>query len=336
MKNKLLASSIVIGIVATLFMCVACAQQVRQTVTPEKQVQAKAEVTKQAAQNAQAQIKAQETQPSGVSLYQEEPRLLKPVECGACHKREYERLKTSNSKHRFDCLRCHTKLHAYIPPKHNYKEIMPKCTRCHGLKHGKAFPNCLQCHTDPHSPLDIPFTGVQKKMKGPKGKMVVACEVCHWNPEGKQMQEHPCKHNTEEGCVGCHIEAIDATKHGMKPTCFDCHEPHVQGQTYKECLVCHNPHMAKNILQYPEDTDNKVCGSCHTTIYKHLQENHTKHSDLHCAECHVRHGEIPKCQDCHGLPHGEALHKKFPNCLTCHLDPHNLPVLKNPEIKKGK
>ncbi|NPA95764.1 MAG: cytochrome C [Thermodesulfobacteria bacterium] len=325
MKNKLLAEGLlVLGIIATLFLCVACAKQVKEVAAPEKLQVAEAVAAQQGPSTPAPQA-------DGVSLYQQEPRSLKPVECGSCHKGEYTRLKNSNSKHRFDCLRCHTQLHAYIPPKHNYEEIMPKCTRCHGLKHGKAFPKCLQCHTDPHSPLDIPFTGVQKKMKGPNGKMVVACEVCHWEPEGKQMQEHPCKHNTEEGCVGCHIDAIDATKHGMKPTCFDCHEPHVQGQTYQDCLVCHNPHMAKNILQYPEDTDNKVCGSCHDTIYEDLQRNHTKHSELHCAECHVRHGQIPKCQDCHGLPHGEALHKRFPNCLKCHLDPHNLPVLKKSE-----
>ncbi len=262
----------------------------------------------------------------GVELYKGEPRSIQPVQCGSCHRGEYKKLQASNSKHRFDCLKCHTKLHAYIPTKKNYKAIMPKCTRCHGLKHGDAFPNCLQCHTDPHTPLDIPFSGVQQKVKNRHGKKVVACEVCHYNPEGKEMEEYPCKHNTEVGCVGCHITGIDATKHGMKPTCFDCHEPHIQGQTYKDCLVCHRPHSAKHILKYPENIDNKVCGSCHTKIYEDLQRNHTKHTDLYCATCHEHHGEIPKCQKCHGEPHGAEIHHKFPNCLKCHVDPHNLPV----------
>ncbi len=324
MKKKFLTSSLlVIGCLATLLLCIACAKQIQEPVNPEQQ--AKSQVTaasEMAPTTTVTTEKATGKQPAGVDLYKQTPRMLKPVECGSCHKREYERLRTSNSKHRFDCLNCHTKLHAYIPPKKNYEQIMPKCTRCHGLKHGKAFPKCLQCHEDPHSPKDIPFEAVSKKMKTKSGKSVVACKVCHAS-EAKEMAKYPCKHNTAVGCTGCH-----ADKHGVKPSCLDCHEPHVEGQTYKDCLVCHRPHSAKNILQYPEDTDNKVCGSCHSGIYEDLQKNHTKHSDLYCADCHVRHGQIPKCQKCHGEPHGPALHKKYPNCLQCHIDPHNLPVLK--------
>ncbi len=261
--------------------------------------------------------------PKGVELYKDEPAPILPVQCGSCHKVEYKRLQLSNSRHRFDCLKCHTKLHSYIPPRKNWHEIMPKCARCHGFKHGKEFPDCLQCHIDPHSPLDIPFSGVEHKVVNSAGREVVACEVCHYDPEGKEMETYPCKHNTAVGCTGCH-----ADKHGVRPSCFDCHEPHVQGQTYADCLVCHRPHSAKNILKYPEDMNNNVCGSCHTGLYQNLQQNHTKHSDLYCAACHERHGEIPECQKCHGEPHGALIHKRFPRCLDCHMDPHNLPVKK--------
>jgi len=332
MKKKLFTiCSLFCTLTVTLLLCAACAKQLQKPENAQPEVKAEqssAKTTEQAKSASQEVEKKAQEQPAGVELYSEEPRSLKPVDCGACHRGEYDRLKQSNSKHRFDCLNCHTQLHAYVPPKNNYQEIMPKCATCHGMQHGKAFPKCLQCHADPHSPKTIPFSGVQKKMKGPGGKMVVACKVCHWNPEGKEMAEYPCKHNKEVGCTGCHIDAINATQHGMKPTCFDCHEPHVTGQTYSDCLVCHRPHSAKNILKYPEDTPNNVCGSCHSGIYQDLQDNHTKHSDLQCATCHERHGQIPKCQDCHGEPHGAALHKKFPNCLQCHIDPHNLPVLK--------
>ncbi|OPX36106.1 MAG: hypothetical protein B1H12_07710, partial [Desulfobacteraceae bacterium 4484_190.2] len=77
---------------------------------------------------------------AGAELYTGQPQSIKPIQCGSCHRGEYTRLQNSNSKHRFDCLKCHTQLHAYIPTKNNYKEIMPKCSRCHGLKHGEAFP----------------------------------------------------------------------------------------------------------------------------------------------------------------------------------------------------
>jgi predicted CXXCH cytochrome family protein len=264
-----------------------------------------------------------EQQAAEAPLYKEIPRSLSPVECASCHNGQYVRLQQSNSKHRFECTDCHDQLHAYIPSKNNYKDIIPKCSNCHDLPHGEAFPGCSKCHEDPHSPLNIPFSGVEQKIKNKAGQSVVACSVCHFK-EGDEMNAHPCKHNVNVGCTGCH-----ADKHGVRPTCFDCHEPHVAGQSYADCLVCHAPHSAKNILPYPEEISNTVCASCHTKIYDDLQANHTKHTDLQCASCHVTHGQIPKCQKCHGEPHGAALHKRFPNCLECHVDPHNLPV--NPQ-----
>jgi predicted CXXCH cytochrome family protein len=269
-------------------------------------------------EKAAASVKSEES--SSAPLYTETPRSLPPVECGSCHGGEYTRLQQSNSKHRFDCLDCHDQLHAYIPTANNYKEIIPKCANCHDLPHGAAFPGCAQCHQDPHTPLIIPFSGVEQKIKNKAGKSVVACSVCHLK-EGAEMDKHPCIHNTEVGCTGCH-----ADKHGVRPTCFDCHEPHVAGQTYANCLECHAPHSAKNILHYAVETPNNVCGSCHDGIYNDLQQNHTKHTDVQCADCHLTHGQIPQCQRCHGEPHGKTVHQKFPDCLKCHLDPHNLPV----------
>ncbi len=304
----------------------ACANQGQNGSTgnaeqPAVAASAQAAETPAAATTEQAAPAKAEQQAADAPLYTEAPKVLTPVECGACHGGEYSKLRASNSKHRFECTDCHEQLHAYVPSKNNYAEIMPKCSSCHDLPHGEAFTQCLQCHQDPHTPLDIPFSGVEQKIKNKAGQSVVACEVCHYNPEGKEMETYPCKHNTNVGCTGCH-----ADKHGVRPSCFDCHEPHVTGQTYADCLVCHRPHSAKNILPYPEDIANNVCGSCHTQIYNDLQSNHTKHSDLQCATCHVKHGQIPKCQKCHGEPHGAAVHKKFPNCLECHVDPHNLPV----------
>ncbi len=263
------------------------------------------------------------------SLYTAVPRSLTPVECGSCHPGEYKLLRESESKHRFFCTDCHQQLHAYVPTKDNYASIMPQCADCHELPHGEPFTMCKECHQDPHTPLDIPFEGVSKNYPDGAGKEVVACEVCHYETEGKEFADNPTKHNEEEvGCTGCH-----ADKHGYRPTCFDCHDPHVEGQPYEECLVCHRPHSAKNILPYPEETDNKVCGSCHDEVFDNLQVNLTKHSELQCATCHTVHGEIPKCQDCHESPHGKKMHKKFADCLECHVDPHNMPVEPEKEVE---
>ncbi len=321
---------VVIGLLVTSFF-VACAKQEQAAVegpppvkvakaeTKAPPAEAKAAETTQATETKEAESK--EKAPSGAALYEQPVKPLTPVECARCHYPIFKDLKESKSKHRFECTNCHQQFHVYNPIKKNWEEIMPKCQRCHQLPHGKDFPNCLQCHENPHSPLTIPFDVLVQTRKVGK-KEVIQCALCH-KKESAEMNAHPSKHN-EVGCQGCHAE-----KHGYIPNCLDCHEPHVEGQTYEDCLVCHSPHSPTAIKPYPEETDNAVCGSCHTEIYENLQTNHTKHSELYCATCHTKHGYIPKCQDCHGEPHGAALHKKFPNCLECHVDPHNLPVLSN-------
>ncbi len=324
MKIKLKGMA-VMAVLATTFLLAACASQQagdkKTESTSGKTVAAARGGTTEGA-NAATEKKAA-PQAAGAALYEVTPPPLKPVDCGHCHVNQFTDLKKSKTKHRFDCKKCHTQFHVYNPRKKNYERIMPKCTRCHGLKHGEAFPNCMECHQNPHSPRTIAFSQVEKKIKGKDGKPVVSCAVCH-SSEGTEFAKYPTKHNVEVNCQGCH-----ADKHGYIPSCLDCHEPHVEGQAYKDCLVCHSPHSAKRIKKYPEDTPSNVCGSCHTQIYSNLQTNHTKHSELHCATCHVKHGQIPKCQQCHGLPHGKALHKRFPKCLECHKDPHNLPVNRN-------
>ena len=320
-NHRMLAGLAALLCSATLMACANKGQDASTVDTQQPIVVASAQAAEIPTTANEASAAKAEQEAAEAPLYTETPRSLTPVECGSCHGGEYKRLRESNSKHRFECTDCHEQLHGYVPTKNNYADIMPKCSSCHDLPHGEAFTQCLQCHQDPHTPLDIPFSGVEQKIKNKAGKNVVACEVCHSDSEGQEMETYPTKHNTEVGCTGCH-----ADKHGVRPTCFDCHEPHVAEQVYADCLVCHRPHSAKNILQYPEEMPNNVCGSCHTQIYDNLQANHTKHSELQCASCHVSHGQIPRCQQCHDEPHGAGVHKRYPNCLECHVDPHNLPV----------
>jgi len=309
----------------------ACASQNGQATAAaddsQKAVEAAAPAKVAASEKSAA---AEKTAPKAVTeddaseypLYTGTPTPLQPVECGKCHNTEYTLLKNSKSKHRFICTDCHEQLHAYVPTKNNYRDVLPKCSNCHDVPHGEPFTQCLSCHQNPHTPLTIPFSAVTRKFKNKEGKSMVACQLCHWNSEGKEFATHPTKHNVKEGCVGCHA----GDRHGIRPTCFKCHKPHIKGMVYKDCLVCHRPHSAKNIKVYPKDTDNRICGSCHKTEYGHLQSNKTKHSAFHCAKCHVKHGKIPKCRNCHGEPHGAGIHKNTPRCLNCHQDPHNLPV----------
>jgi len=44
-----------------------------------------------------------------------------------------------------------------------------------------------------------------------------------------------------------------------------------------------------------------------------------------CAFCHQeKHKMVPKCQDCHGMPHPAGIMAKFPVCGECHKIAHDL------------
>jgi predicted CXXCH cytochrome family protein len=185
---------------------------------------------------------------------------------------------------------------------------MPKCTNCHGLKHGEKYSKCMECHSNPHAiKMEIKVTEAFAK----------ECVNCHGSVQ-KEITQYKSKH-VELGCISCHKE-----KHGYKPVCQECHSPHTEKQTYKDCLTCHKPHSPTNIPEFAKNTPNDVCGSCHTKPFESLANSNAKHKDLVCVYCHSKHKYIPNCRNCHGEPHSAGIHKKFPDCLKCHLDAHHL------------
>lgn len=262
----------------------------------------------------------QEVSAAGAELYRKDLKPLEPEECGRCHTYQYTWLKDKGGKHQQDCVFCHEKFHAYNPKLDNWDAIMPTCQGCHNLPHAQNFSNCMQCHRQPHAPLTIDFATLERPVSGEGDQAVLTCAACH-SSEGEEFAAFPSKHNSDVNCNGCH-----ATEHGAIPSCLDCHDPHLATQEYKDCLVCHSPHSASNIRQYPENVPNTACSACHQDVYDLLQQNVTRHSAMQCATCHPTHGQIQRCQDCHGEPHGEVLHQRFTDCLECHIDPHNLPV----------
>jgi len=248
------------------------------------------------------------------NIYAVTPKPLKFTECIRCHKAEFEDLKYHGGKHQaVSCTACHTKFHCYNPLKHNYKQIMPKCSQCHNPPpHGKnpAVIHCLACHKNPHAPI----TSLPKPVK-----MAKQCKLCHANIAA-EMKKHPSAH-AQLQCSDCHSKY-----HGRIPNCSECHQNHspLVKMGTKQCLICHPVHTPL-MISYPcKKSMNAVCAGCHSKQYNELRRHHTKHSDLACAQCHPHHAMWLKCQQCHGLPHGKALAKKFPNCLTCHVNPHNL------------
>jgi len=293
------------GMFLLLLIIIACATEPIAPVTAQPTPQAEA---KQAQAITQPVVEAPKPAPKPGSPYEVELTPLTPADCGRCHASVFNQIKAEGGKHKIDCSKCHTQFHAYNPVKQNWNEIMPKCQTCHGLIHGQKFAACSTCHTNPHAP---------KTQMTMSGDMAKACGDCH-TKVAQDLQSNPSKH-TKVDCSLCHH-----SKHGFIPSCMECHKPHSANQTVKDCLVCHPAHKPL-VIKYPENTTNEVCGGCHGAVYNKIKATTSKHGQVACAKCHTRHKYIPKCEDCHGKPHGEVVLKKFPNCLQCHVDVHDLP-----------
>lgn len=296
---------VLIGSIVLMFMIlVACAtEQTIATSKPETQVVAQQEA---AAPKLAAQEPSKEVKPA--EPYSAEVKPLTPAECGRCHSAVYNQIKTEGGKHKIDCTTCHTTFHNYNPVKQNWNEIMPKCQKCHGLIHGQKFASCEACHSNPHAP---------KTQMAMTPEFAKVCGDCH-SKVAQELQKNLSKH-TKVACIMCHRD-----KHGYIPSCMECHKPHTPEQTVKDCLSCHPVHSPLTIV-YPQNTANDVCGACHKAVFDKISKTKSKHGQVACAKCHTKHRYIPKCEECHGKPHGDVVLKKFPNCLQCHVDVHDLP-----------
>jgi len=284
-----------------MFVILACASQ---QIAPVAQSEATA-AQKQEAVTPKAEPAPP---PKPASPYALEVTPLTTTDCARCHLSVFNQIKNEGGKHKIDCVQCHTVYHAYNPVKQNWQQIMPKCQTCHGLIHGDKFSTCSECHSNPHAPK------TQMAMTPEFGK---ACGECHAKVS-QMLQANPSKHTVVQ-CMQCHHD-----KHGYIPSCMECHKPHTADQTVKDCLACHPAHEPLKI-SFSETVKNDVCGACHSPEYKKISATSSKHGQVACAKCHSKHRYIPKCEECHGKPHGDVVLKKFPNCLQCHVDVHDLP-----------
>lgn len=227
---------------------------------------------------------------------------LTPEDCQKCHPRIVALNARNGGAHRsvVSCTDCHVG----HPPKK--RGIIPHCSKCHTDKPHFKLANCLQCHFNPHTPLDIQLTR----------NITHQCTTCHTR-QIEELQDNPSIHTTLD-CTACHV------KHGYLPKCFQCHAPHLDAMTQKDCLGCHNPHMPL-VVSYGPETPSVFCGSCHTEVYQLLGKSRAKHRKVPCVDCHVsKHKTIPLCTQCHKQPHPKNMLEGFPSCGTCHGIAHQL------------
>ncbi len=235
-----------------------------------------------------------------------EDAVLANSDCIKCHGTIVHQNMEDGGKHRTEvgCLDCHNTAH---PPGIEKGSMIPKCSMCHEGEAHFEVPNCLGCHSNPHQPLHITF-GEDN---------VAVCNTCH-EAQVSEVKNNPSAHGTFD-CAVCHHD-----KHGYIPDCMECHKPHREGQKFADCVTCHRVHQPLNVA-YNQEVPNKDCGACHGDIASLLVSGSTKHATLKCVFCHHdKHGYVPKCQECHGVPHPDSMMSKFPNCLDCHNDPHDL------------
>ncbi len=245
--------------------------------------------------------------PSDPQLYSSTPQPLTVGQCGQCHPSVFQNIKDNGGKHRFDCQKCHSTFHVYNPRKGNYDAIMPHCDTCHDQPHGAKVTDCSSCH-NPHTPRKVAMSDT----------LAGACRQCHPGPQ-EQLESFKSKHS-KVACNTCH------TAHGLKPSCFNCHKPHLEGQKADSCATCHPVHRPLQIT-YANDTPAANCGACHTNVYSKWQKTASKHAKVNCAVCHhTKHKFVPQCRECHKAPHPENILSRYPKCLTCHLDVHDLPI----------
>jgi len=242
------------------------------------------------------------------SPYEQDVKPLTTLDCARCHYSVFEIIRDNGGKHQLDCQFCHETFHTYRPDK-NWSDVVPQCTTCHGEIHGPTFLDCLSCHGNAH----MPIAGLTNMATLEKD-----CANCH-TAQSAEVTQYPSAHS-KVACSDCHH-----TQHGYKPDCVECHEqPHADYVNNDSCVGCHPVHKPLEI-RYTEETPNGVCATCHEEINSRLISTHKKHASLQCAYCHQEtHGNIPQCQDCHGLPHSKGMLDKFNGCTDCHFDPHAL------------
>ncbi len=157
------------------------------------------------------------------------------------------------------------------------------------------------------------------------------CAQCHIAVFNRLKAEG---HRHQKECTFCHevyhtyapgkVEYADAL-----PKCVDCHGyPHGEKEETKTCHNCHsNAHSPLNIPSVKPD----MCHNCHAQPPKDLKDFPSKHSAMACTDCHIRHGYIPSCLDCHSPKGGKPYHllNVEPKvCLSCHASPHKPLVIK--------
>ena len=231
---------------------------------------------------------------------------LENKDCEKCHATVVQQVVEAGNKHKSEvaCMDCHDGQH---PPGIEKGALIPQCSNCHEGEPHFELTNCGSCHSNPHQPLNIVLEGEGQK---------AACNTCH-PAIIQEIDANETKH-TGFSCSFCH------EKHRYRPDCLDCHDAHMEEQTFENCVTCHQAHQPLT-LAYTKTVVNADCGACHGDTREMLEAGPTKHAKFQCVFCHAdKHGNVPECQSCHEAPHSDEMLSKFKTCNECHQSAHDI------------
>jgi hypothetical protein len=78
---------------------------------------------------------------------------------------------------------------------------------------------------------------------------------------------------------------------------------------------------------FDHGVSDRDCAPCHGEVFEQIRANKTGHGRRSCVSCHQRrHGTLPQCSTCHGLPHRLSEAALFEECGRCHNTAHDLHV----------
>ena len=181
-----------------------------------------------------------------------------------------------------------------IMPAYSYIDDTELCLKCHEgyekgyevlFKHNSLQVTCFDCHSGIGFAENI-------NAKNKRAVEIIGYSIGYY--ELPNEADVPAKN-----CLKCHLDYKQLTTASNL-------DPHVINSS---CGSCHTIHE--------HEFKNEKCGDCHSNAFNTLNSQKSKHQ-LSCSKCHMTHGSIPSCAECHSNKHGQ----KYENCMGCHTEAH--------------
>jgi hypothetical protein len=203
---------------------------------------------------------------------------------------------------------------------HQNLEGLSNCTKCHDLGDKVTNSNCLACHTEIRSLMNL---GNGYHSSGDvKGKDCSQCHPEHFgrnfkiiNFDSKTFNHDKTSYklidaHTKIDCDKCHqvknisdpkLKKRGGTYLGLNSYCFSCHTDYHQKTLGDDCGKCHNTEKFKPAVKFDHSKARyKLTG---------------KHLETTCIKCHP---VIKK----EGVDFQKFTGLQFDNCSLCHKDIH--------------